>query len=499
MKNSNENQTTITAAGAHANAPTARWPLAALCISMLMPSLDTSIANAGLPHLAAALNAPFGSAQWIILSYLLAITTLIVSVGRLGDLFGTRRLLLFGIGLFTAASLACGAAPSLWTLVAARCFQGIGAAIMLSLTVSMVRQTVPSEKLGSSIGLLGTMSAIGTSLGPSLGGVLIAGFGWRSIFLVNVPVGVINFMLAQRFLPADREGKRAGTSFDLVGTGMLALTLAAYALALTTGSSVFDTPNLIMLAGGAVGVAAFIRVESRVGSPLLDPAMFRRPALVSGLAASSLVSTVMMASLVVGPFYLIRSLGLETLAAGVALSAGPLFAAVSGVPAGKLVDRYGARTMVLFGLAGIVAGASVIAILPASAGLVGYVLPVVLMTSGYATFQAANNTSMISSASEGQRGVISGMLSLSRNLGLMNGAAVMGAIFASVSAAAETHASTAAAASAGMRATFGAAVVLAIFAAAAVISGRIYEARSLKRWTVSSLGAANNSDAPCEA
>ena len=484
-----------------ATVPAARWPLAALCISMLMPSLDTSIANAGLPHIAAALGAAFGSAQWIILAYLLAITTLIVGVGRIGDIIGMRRTLLFGIGLFTAASLLCGTAPSLWFLVAARALQGIGAAIMLSLTVAMVRQTVPAEKLGSSLGLLGTMSAIGTSLGPSLGGVLIAGFGWRSIFLVNVPVGVVNFLLARQFLPADAQRVRtvAGSRFDIAGTLTLALTLAAYALALTTGNGAFATANLLLLAGGLLGFVVFLLIESRVGSPLVDLAVFRGGEMTAGLAASSLVSTVMMATLVVGPFYLVRGLGLDTLSAGFALSAGPLFAALAGIPAGKLVDRYGARTMVVIGLAGIGVGSLTVTLLPAAVGLIGYLLPVVLMTSSYALFQAANNTSIMNSADEKQRGVISGMLSLSRNLGLMNGAAVMGAIFAAVSAAAGRMSAPPEAASVGMRATFAAAAFLAVTAAAAIVAGRAFAARSGRKHQSREIDIESANAVACEA
>ena len=178
--------------------PAVPWALASLSLSMLMPSLDTSIANAGLPALARAFAAPFHAVQWIVLAYLLAITTLIVSAGRLGDIVGRRRLLLAGIGTFTGASLLCGIAPTLWLLVAARAAQGLGAAIMMALTVAMIGETVPKARIGSAMGLLGTMSAIGTTLGPSLGGVLIAAFDWWTIFLINVPLGVANMLFAHR-------------------------------------------------------------------------------------------------------------------------------------------------------------------------------------------------------------------------------------------------------------------------------------------------------------
>src|SRR3954469_24113840 len=182
-------------------APSVRWALLSLSLSMLLSSLGTSIANVALPTLAQAFGASFQQVQWIVLAYLLASTTLIVSVGRLGDIAGRRRLLLAGIALFTAASVLCGVAPTLWLLIAARAVQGLGGAIMMALTMAFVGDTVPKARTGSAMGLLGTMSAIGTALGPSLGGLLISGFGWRAIFLVNIPLGIAAFLLARRHLP----------------------------------------------------------------------------------------------------------------------------------------------------------------------------------------------------------------------------------------------------------------------------------------------------------
>src|SRR6185312_14172349 len=173
--------------------PSVRWALAGLSLSMLLSSLGTSIANVGLPTLAQAFNASFQDVQWIVLAYLLAITTLIVSVGRLGDIIGRRRLLLAGIALFTLASILCGLAPSLSLLIAARALQGLGAGVMMTLALAFVGETVPKERTGSAMGLLGTMSAVGTALGPSLGGMLIAASGWQAIFLVIVPLGIVTF------------------------------------------------------------------------------------------------------------------------------------------------------------------------------------------------------------------------------------------------------------------------------------------------------------------
>jgi EmrB/QacA subfamily drug resistance transporter len=445
-----------------------RWALASLSLSMLMPSLDTSIANVGLPTLAHAFTATFQDVQWIVLAYLLAVTSLIVSVGRLGDIIGRRRLFLAGIGLFTVASLVCGVAPTLWLLIAARAAQGLGAAIMMALTVALVGATVPQAQTGSAMGLLGTMSAIGTTLGPSLGGVLIAGLGWRMIFLVNVPLGILNVLLAHRSLPVDRRGvqteHRAG--FDTGGTLLLAVSLAAYALAMTIGRGHFGSLNIALLLAAVFGVGLFVLVEARVASPLIRLAMFRDPVLRASLAMSTLVSTVLMATLVVGPFYLSRGLGLATARVGLALSAGPLVAALSGVPAGRMVDRFGAQRMTIVGLVGIAVGAAVLSMLPARFGVAGYIAPIVVMTASYAVFQAANNTVIMTGIRPEQRGVMSGMLSLSRNLGLITGASVMGAVFAVASATTDITTAHPEAVATGMRITFAAAAILIVVALA---------------------------------
>jgi EmrB/QacA subfamily drug resistance transporter len=446
-----------------------RWALASLSLSMLMPSLDTSIANAGLPTLAQAFTASFQSVQWIVLAYLLAITTLIVSVGRIGDIIGQRRLLLVGIGLFTFASLLCGVAPTLWLLIAARAAQGLGAAIMMALTLALVGETVPTEKIGSAMGLLGTMSAIGTTLGPSIGGLLIAGLGWQSIFLVNVPLGILNFLLAHRYLPVDRqESKTDRISFDPVGTLLLALTLAAYALAMTIGRG-FGSLNMVLLLAAVFGVALFVRVEAKAASPLISLAMFRNPLLSTSLTMSTLVSTVMMATLVVGPFYLARALGLKAALVGLLLSIGPLVAALTGIPAGRIVDRFGAQRMTLVGLIGIEIGCLVLSFVPATFGIAGYITPIVCVTASYALFQAANNTAIMTDIRPDRRGVISGLLSLSRNLGLITGASAMGAVFAISSATINITTASPDAVATGMRSTFAVAAMLMIVAIAIAI------------------------------
>jgi MFS family permease len=376
----------------------ARWAMASLALSMLMPSLDTSIANVALPSLTVAFGASFQQAQWIALAYLLAVTILIVGAGRIGDMLGRRRMLVAGIGVFTGASLLCGVAPTLWFLIGARAAQGVGAAMMIALTMALAGDAVPKTRTGSAMGLLGTMSALGTTLGPSLGGVLIAFAGWRTIFLVNVPLGILNIVLALRTLPADRPSASAP--------------------------------------------AVPLRLS-----------MLRNVALSTGLAVSTLISAVMMATLVVGPFYLSRALALDSARVGLFMSVGPFVAALTGLVAGRVVDRAGTRATMMFGVAGMTAGLVALGAGAGRYGIAGYLAGIVILTAHYALVQVANTTSLMSTVSDGQRGVTAGMLGLARNLGLISGASALGAVYAFTSAA-DKLATEASSAAAGMRATF---------------------------------------------
>ena len=460
-------------AGSEERTPSVRWVLLSLALSMLLSSLGTSIANVGLPTLAQVFNASFQQVQWVVLAYLLAITTLIVSVGRLGDIIGRRRLLLAGITLFTLGAVLCGVAPTLGLLVVARGVQGLGAAIMMTLSMAFVGETVPKEKTGSAMGLMGTMSAIGTALGPSLGGVLIAGPGWRAIFLVNLPLGILTFLLALRTLPVDRRRPKTNSAgFDHLGTLLLGATLAAYALAMTIGRGSFGALNLALLLAAVFGAGLFVLAEARAASPLIQLAIFRDAGLSASLAMSALVATVMMGTLVVGPFYLSRGLGLDTAMVGLVLSVGPLVAALTGVPAGHMADRFGAQRVTIVGLVGITAGSLMLSMLPATFGLPGYIAPIIAITVGYGLFQTANNTAVMKNVRPDRRGVISGLLNLSRNLGFTTGASVMGAVFALASATTAITTARPEAVATGMRVTFAVAAALIVVALAIALGSR---------------------------
>ncbi|MDX0628161.1 MFS transporter [Sinorhizobium medicae] len=461
-------------------AAAAQWALASLSLSVLLSSLGTSIANVGLPSLAAAFSASFQQVQWVVLAYLLAISTLIVTVGRLGDIIGRRRLLLAGILLFTLSSALSGAASNLPVLIFARSVQGLGAAVMMTLAMALVGDAVAKERTGSAMGLLGTMSAVGTALGPSLGGVLIAGLGWRAIFLVSVPLGALAFLLAWRSLPADRQAPEAERpGFDVRGTLLLGFTIAAYALAMTVSRGSLGPLNLSLLAAAILGAGLFVLVERRAASPLIRLQTLRNPVLAAGLAMSTLVSTVMMATLVVGPFYLSRSLGLGATMVGIVMAAGPVVSALSGLPAGRAVDRLGAPFMILAGLVAMAAGSFALSVLPEMFGVAGYLAAMLVLTPGYQLFQAANNTAVMRDVRPDRRGVVSGMLNLSRNLGLVTGASAMGAIFAFATAE-DVAAANAGTVSAGMQVTFAVAGVLVIGALLIALRSRAL-ARSAER------------------
>ncbi len=439
--------------------------LASLSLSMLVSSLGASIANIGLPTLALAFNTSFQAVQWVVIVYLLTITTSIIAIGRLGDGMGRRRLLLTGIALFTIASGLCAIAPDIGLLLAARIAQGLGAAVMMAMTMALVSETLGKENTGRAMGLLGSMSAIGTALGPSLGGALIFGFGWQAMFLVNLPLGLLAFILVYRYLPMGQpQSQKDSGRFDLPGSLLLGLTLACYALSMTLGRGDFGVINLLLLLCAALGIGLFIRLEKTTASPLIQLTLFRQAGLSAGLLMSALVMTVMMTSLVVGPFYLTRGLGLAVGQAGLAMSAGPLVAALLGVPAGRLVDRLGEQKITAIGLAIMTVGAGVMSMMTLSGGVFGYVAPLCLITLGYVLFQVANNTALMMHAAPEQRGVISGMVNLSRNLGLITGASAMGALFMLAANTGDIKLATAEAVSNGMRVTYLAAGVLAAIA-----------------------------------
>lgn len=344
-----------------------------LSLATLLASLGTSIANIALPTLVQAFMAPFEQVQAVVVVYLVALTLSAVIAGGLGDRFGLKRMLVSGLMLFAVACLLCAVMPDLGLLVGARGIQGVGAAFLMTLSMALMRQEVDSACLGRAMGILGTLSALGTALGPSLGGLLLPLTGWRGIFWVQIPLAVVTTILAVAVLPGDMVKRKPA------GCGLK--------------------------------------------SPLSRK-------IISSLFVNVLVAAVMMTTLVVGPFFLSSGLGMNSVHVGLVMAIGPVISVFSGIPSGRLVDSLGSRRIVAAGISLLAAGTFLMAGLPQIMGVSGYIISLAVLTPGYQLFQAANNTAVLSDVPDDRRGAVSGLLSLSRNTGLIAGAAAMGAVFA---------------------------------------------------------------------
>ncbi|GBO51234.1 MFS transporter [Pectobacterium versatile] len=379
-----------------------------LALAILSASLGTSIANIALPTLTAVFSAPFAQVQAVVIAYLAAMALSVVIAGRLGDRYGLKPVFITGLGLFAIASLLCAIAPQLWQLIAARALQGIGAAFLMTLGMALLRQTAGEKHVGRAMGIVGTVSALGTALGPSVGGFLLAIAGWRSLFWIQIPLVTIVLFMAFTLLPATPLKEKASLS------GGLSL---------------------------------------------------RNTTLLPNLTINAAVTAVIMTTLIVGPYYLGLGLGLKETLVGLVMAIGPAVATFSGIPSGRLVDTWGFRRALTAGLSLVVTGTFMLAILPNLLGVTGYILAIIVLTPGYQLFQAANNTATLAEAPGNQRGTVSGLLNLSRNIGLIAGASIMGQVFAlGVGTEDFTHAAPASLAN-GMQLTFflaGAMVLVAI-------------------------------------
>ena len=404
--------------------------LSGIAVILFMVNLDTSIVIVGLPTLVKTLHTTFAAAQWMVLSYLLAVTALIAGAGRLGDIFGKKKLYLGGIALFTLASLLCGIVGNAVLLILFRAIQGIGAAFCLSLSFAIASDLVPKEKLGKTMGILTTMIPLGIAAGPTFGGILIATLGWQSMFLINVPLGIAAYWLVTRSVPFIQPGSR--TKIDWAGMLLLAAFLTCYCLGMTfMEDHGWQHPAVpILFAGAVMGLFTFVRYESRVRHPFLQLQIFRNPLFSASLSASFLVYVVIITTVVLLPFYLAKACHYPPMQVGLIMSFGPLITALLSVYAGKLADQYGARRLMLYGVLLMVIGCLCMSTITPAQGLFGFLWRMAIIQLGLTFFQTPNNTAVMEVALPEQRGLLSGLLSLSRTTGHITGTAVMGAVFA---------------------------------------------------------------------
>lgn len=438
--------------------PHTGFVLAGLSFGILLSQLGTNIVNVGLPQLVITFDSSFAAVQWVVVSYLLVVTALIVGVGRFGDQLGKKRLYLSGLAIFMAASIVCALSQNLVMLIAGRAMQGLGGAILMSLSFAFVGEVFPKERTGFAMGVLSTMVSFGIALGPSLGSLALASFGWPGMFWLNLPFGILAYLLISRYLPTVLDAPKhavPAARFDWLGTALLAAALAAYSLAMTFSGSRGFSDLLVaqLLLGACAGLVLFLVVQIKASSPLLRLAMFRHFLLSASMVMSVLIYAVMMATLVLGPFFLSKAVGLDTRGVGMVMTIGPIAAALMGVPAGFLADRYGARLIMVIGIALFTIGAFGMSQVSVANGVVIYVAAILFISIGLALFQTPNNTAVMADARPEQRGLVSGLLALARNLGLITGASLMGAVFA-LAVGGDTNTASADAIAGGMRMAF---------------------------------------------
>jgi EmrB/QacA subfamily drug resistance transporter len=408
-----------------------KWlAMAGLGMGVFMATLDASIVNISLPTLVHEFNTDFATIQWVVLSYVLVLTSLMLMVARLGDMLDKKRIWMTGLGLFTLSSLLCALSPSVGWLIAFRALQGLGATMMQALGMAMVTEIFPPSERGRALGVMGSIVSVGIAVGPPLGGILIGLAGWHWIFLVNVPVGLVTAVVVTRFvspsIPA--VGRQR---FDLRGALVLMATLAFYALGMTLGQRLgFSAPlTLTLLVAAGIGLAALLVLEQRTEQPMIDLSLFRNPLFGINLLMGFLVFLVLSASFIL-PFLLELVRGFPTQVVGLMMMAFPVCMGLVSPVAGVLADRYGSRLISIAGLLVIIAGCLSMITITVDVTPLGFVARMIPLGFGFGLFQTPNNSAIMGSAPRHRIGIASGLLSLSRTLGQSTGLPLMGALFA---------------------------------------------------------------------
>ncbi len=403
-----------------------------VCIGAFMAALDASIVNVALPVMSTSFHASASIVGWVLISYLLTLATLLTLFGRMADMLGRRPLYTFGFLVFIIGSAACGAAVNLPMLIVSRVFQAAGAAMLQANSVAIITATVPASVRGKAIGFQGSAQAIGLSLGPAIGGALIGLFGWRAIFYVNVPVGLIGTVMAAMILPKDKVSGAKAT-FDWWGTILFTPFLVALMLALTEGNVWhWDSPAIIgLFVAAMVLLVAFLVREKTFRAPLIDLKLFKIPIFSMGNFTGLLSYLAMFGVLFLMPFFFERVSGFNSAITGLILTAVPLGMTVVAPKAGGLADRYGSRLLTTVGMA-VTAVASLFLAFSINlhAELFFMVIELVLVGVGLGIFTPPNNSSVMGSLPADRLGVGGGILNMARSLGMAMGTALTSTLMA---------------------------------------------------------------------
>ena len=418
----------------HAN----KWAvLAIVAVGIFMATLDTSIVNISLPTIAHYFGVALsGAIEWVIIAYLVVIAGVLLTIGRLADMIGRKPIWVAGLVIFTVGSAISGAAPSLGLLIAARALQGLGGALLMSISPAMLTNAFPARERGRALGLNAVVVALGVSVGPTLGGIITEHLTWRWIFYVNVPIGVIGFVASMRVLTEHMRWGRG--RFDPLGAVLLAIGLVALTMGLSFGQEWGWTSPLLLstLVVGIIALLALVVVERRVSDPIIDLALLRGRVFLSANASLILSFLALFAVSFMLPFYLEELRGFSTEQAGLLLTPLPLTIAFLAPFSGMLADRIGTRWLAAGGLAVACLGLVLISQLNAQSSVWDIVWPLVVTGAGQAMFQSPNNSALLGAAPRGQQGSASGFLATGRVVGQSLSVALAGAIFAGLGGAA---------------------------------------------------------------
>jgi len=353
------------------------WALVAACFGLFMALLDITIVNVALPTIGRDLNASFADLQWVVNAYTIALAVFLITVGRLGDLFGRKRMFMLGLGIFTLGSLLCavsgnisiGSLSHTGVLFAARALQGFGGSFMLPLSLAIITAAFAGHERGTAIGIWGGITGLATAIGPVIGGVLVQGVGWQSIFLINVPIGVIGIGLSAWAITESRD-ERAPHTIDFFGLITSAACVFCLVLALVQGNDAdkgWTSAYILTLFGIALAAfVAFVIGELRLKYPMADPRLFK----VRGFTGSAIIAFTLSAGffslLFFITLYLQNTLGLDALQAGLRFLALSGLIMVGAPISGKLVDRIGPRAPLLVSTALLVVSALLMTLISSS-------------------------------------------------------------------------------------------------------------------------------------
>ncbi|MCX7839516.1 MAG: MFS transporter [Anaerolineae bacterium] len=409
------------------------WIFVPVGIGAFMGAIGTSVVNIVLPIVSRDFGVSVSTIEWVITVYLLIVSGLLLSFGRLGDLYGHKVIYLIGLAIVVFSVPLCGFAQNVPMLIAARALQAIGAAMIFSNAPAILTMNFPATQRGQVLGLQSMMVYLGLTVGPSLGGWLTTQFSWRSVFFINLPLGLLALWLGTRWIPRDRPASTR-ESFDVIGAGTFIVALMLFLLALNQGHAWgWTSPTILtMFVAAMILGALFVYIERHVASPMLDLTLFRQR-LFSAATVSAIANYICIYSILfLMPFYLIQARGFSAAHAGMLLTAQPLVMAISAPIAGTLSDRIGSRLLATVGMTVLAFGTLLLSRLNAASSFNDVALALALAGLGTGLFTSPNNSALMGAAPRHQQGVAASVLATARNGGMVLGVGLAGALFSTV-------------------------------------------------------------------